>query len=77
MNKKATLEFNLEDVYAAKDFNMAANASNMSIIIGEMFNRLRKWEKYEDRSEVSVDEVRELLCELIDEYYPGFNNDVY
>lgn len=73
--KVGKLEFDLSDPLAKNEMNLALNASSMGIIITELDSKLRAMIKYEDRTDISISEVRELLSDLVVEHYPGFYND--
>lgn len=74
-SKLGKLEFDLDDPTTAREMNLALNAANIGIIITELDNRLRSMLKYEDKENISIEEIRKIIHELIEEYYPGFYND--
>lgn len=64
--KTATLKFELpEDKH---DLELALCAIEMRIILSEIYELLRKKQKYEDQETISIDELRDFMNDLIQEY---------
>ena len=64
---KVILEFNLPE--DRDDFDLALNGWKYKSVIEEFYQSLRKLSKYEDREDLKIDEIRELLKACEDEYF--------
>lgn len=63
---KAILEFNLPE--EQEELNYALKGHLYSIIIDDFDNELRKRYKYENQDSISIEEARDILVRLKDEY---------
>lgn len=63
---KAILEFSLPD--EQEEFEVAQNGQKYLCILTELQNYLRDKSKYENRSSIKIDEIREKINQLTNEY---------
>lgn len=60
---KAILEFNLPE--DAEEFDTATNAYNYYHALGEVEQYLRKLDKYDDRDNIPIEEIREMFYNIV------------
>ena len=65
---KGILEFNLSEPGEREDFELAQNGYKYKLAIDDFDEWLRKLYKYEDKTEVSIEEARAKLREIQQEY---------
>ena len=72
---KAALEFNLPD--DDLQHQQAVNAPGMALALWDFDQWLRSEQKYADREQIEVDELREKLREVMGEYGLSFNMPMF
>lgn len=69
---KVTLEFSIP--HEARELHLAQNGGLYALVIGDMYNWVRKMSKYENVEIVAVDDIRLKLNELCDRYGVAVDN---
>lgn len=65
---KVTFEFDTDaETFDRTQLECYYQAENMASCINEITNKLRSWEKYDERNEIPKDEIHTEIWEIINE----------
>lgn len=68
---EAILKFSLPE--DEEQFNIATHAQDFYFILFELDNWLRDLSKYQEKKDISIEEVRDKIYSLLNEYKVGFD----
>ena len=71
---KAILEFDLNDPFEKNAFLRANSATNAYLVMFDLNEKLRSLYKYENKENIKISEVREMLVDLQTEYNINMND---
>lgn len=71
---KAILEFDLNDTFEVNAFRRANSATNAYLVMFDLNEKLRSLYKYENKENIKISEVREMLVDLQTEYNINMND---
>jgi len=64
---RAYLSFDLEKPEDRESFQDAQKGSQYKWCLDEIFNKLRSMSKYEDKDQIAIEEMREIISEIMKE----------